>query len=66
MKNNVIEDPRHQPSEVFGINPPAVGAGGPFAFSWVLRYKASLRGGNTILQELRPDQNPGVFTRDYL
>lgn len=61
-----MEDPRHQPSEVLGINPAAVGAGGSFAFPWVLRYKASLRGGNAILQELRPDRNPGVSTRDYL
>lgn len=44
MKNNVIKDPRHQPSEVFGINPPIVRAGGSLAFSLFSRYKASLHG----------------------
>lgn len=53
MKNNVIKDPRHQPSEVFGINPPIVRAGGSLAFSLFSWYKARLRGAAAKMQFCR-------------
>lgn len=53
MKNNVIKDPSHQPSEVFSINPPIVRAGRSLASSLFSGYKASPYGAAVEMQFCR-------------